>query len=95
MDAQRLRRARDVAAVPFQRRRQEAALPRVTAPTLVLMGDKDPDFADPRAEAEWVAQALHGSAVMIPDAGHYPQSQAPRACADAVLRFLERTAHRA
>ena len=61
----------------------------VSAPTLVVMGEQDPDFPDPRAEAEWIAQALKGNAVMIPEAGHYPQSQQPDLTTDAVLPFLE------
>jgi pimeloyl-ACP methyl ester carboxylesterase len=61
----------------------------VSAPTLVVMGEQDPDFPDPRAEAEWIAQALKGDVVMVPEAGHYPQSQQPELTTDAVLPFLE------
>ncbi len=61
----------------------------VSAPTLVVMGEQDPDFPDPRAEAEWIAQALNGDVVMVPEAGHYPQSQQPELTTDAVLPFLE------
>ena len=64
------------------------SLAAVTAPTLVVMGEKDPDFADPRAEADWISEALNGSPVMIADAGHYPQSQQPEATAEAITRFL-------
>lgn len=73
----------------------EAALPSVAAPVLVVMGDRDPDFKDPAGEARWIAERLHGQAVVVPDAGHYPQSQQPGATADAVLEFLQRAAHRA
>lgn len=66
----------------------EARLRDVSAPTLVVMGDQDPDFHDPRAEAEWIAKTLHGSSVIVPEAGHYPQSQRPDVTADAVLHFL-------
>jgi pimeloyl-ACP methyl ester carboxylesterase len=66
----------------------EARLADVTAPVLVLMGEKDPDFPDPRAEAEWIAGTLDAEVVMVPDAGHYPQSQQPDRTADAVVRFL-------
>jgi pimeloyl-ACP methyl ester carboxylesterase len=66
----------------------EARLGDVKAPTLVVMGDQDPDFPDPRAEAQWIAEKLHGEAVMVPDAGHYPQSQRPDVTAPAVLRFI-------
>jgi pimeloyl-ACP methyl ester carboxylesterase len=67
----------------------EARLGEVTAPTLVIMGDRDPDFPDPAAEALWIAQALHAGVVMVSEAGHYPQSQQPDVTADAILRFVE------
>ncbi len=67
----------------------ETHLGDVKAPTLVIMGEKDPDFPDPQSEAEWIAQTLHGQAVMVPDAGHYPQSQRPDITTDAVLHFLK------
>jgi pimeloyl-ACP methyl ester carboxylesterase len=67
----------------------EARLVDVAAPTLVVMGDKDPDFPDPAAEAGWIAEVLSAEVVMVPDAGHYPQSQQPQITADAVLHFLE------
>jgi pimeloyl-ACP methyl ester carboxylesterase len=56
----------------------EARLADVTAPVLVVMGEQDPDFRDPRAEADWIARALRGQVVMVPEAGHYPQSQPAR-----------------
>lgn len=67
----------------------EARLADVSQPTLVVMGEKDPDFPDPRAEADWIAQALHADVVMVPEAAHYPQSQRPDVTTDAVLTFLE------
>jgi len=66
----------------------EQRLSDVSAPTLVVMGERDPDFPDPRAEAQWIADTLHGQLVMVPESGHYPQSQQPEATADAVLPFL-------
>lgn len=66
----------------------EARLGDITAPTLVIMGDRDPDFPDPKGEASWIAGTLHGEAVMVSEAGHYPQSQQPEATATAVLGFL-------
>ena len=65
------------------------SLAAVTAPTLVVMGDKDPDFPDPKAEADWIARAVGGTAVMIEDAGHYPQSQQPESTSTAVVSFLK------
>jgi pimeloyl-ACP methyl ester carboxylesterase len=72
----------------------EARLSQVTAPTLVLMGEQDPDFPDPQAEAEWIAEALHGRAVMVPEAGHYPQSQQADTVAAAVVDFLAEVGRR-
>jgi hypothetical protein len=61
---------------------------------LVVMGDRDPDFKDQRGEAEWIASALHGEVMMVPNAGHYPQSQQPEITNAAVLRFLASLEHR-
>lgn len=69
----------------------EARLADITQPTLVVMGERDPDFPDPRAEADWIAQTLHAQVVMVPEAGHYPQSQRPDVTTEAVLTFLETT----
>ncbi|MGB8020376.1 MAG: alpha/beta hydrolase [Candidatus Nanopelagicales bacterium] len=66
----------------------EARLDEVRVPVLVLMGTKDPDFPDPRLEAEWIAERVHGRAVMIDDAGHYPQSQQPQRVLAAMAEFL-------
>ncbi|MFC5432311.1 alpha/beta fold hydrolase [Microbacterium suwonense] len=67
----------------------EAALPRVNAATLVVMGDKDRDFPDPVTEAAWVAGALRGERRMIPGAGHYPMAEQPAETLAAILPFLE------
>jgi pimeloyl-ACP methyl ester carboxylesterase len=72
----------------------EARLADVATPALVVMGAQDPDFKDPRAEADWIAQAVHGDVVMVPEAGHYPQSQRPDITTDAILRFLQTLDHR-
>ena len=66
----------------------EARLTAVSAPTLVLMGEKDPDFPDPKAEADWIGDTLSAEVVMVSDAGHYPQSQRPDITTDAMLNFL-------
>lgn len=52
------------------------------------MGDKDPDFADHRVEADWIAAALSARVAMISDAGHYPQSQQPELTTAAVQEHL-------
>ena len=73
----------------------EARLKDVTAATLVIMGDQDPDFHDPKAEAAWIAETLGGEAVIVPAAGHYPQSQQPEITINAVLGFLKSLRDRA
>ena len=66
----------------------EERLGDVRAPTLVVMGSKDPDFDDPAAEAETVAGLLRGSVQVIDGAGHYPHAEMPEATAPAILGFL-------
>jgi pimeloyl-ACP methyl ester carboxylesterase len=67
----------------------EPQLAKVTAPTLVVMGTKDPDFPDPAAEARFTADALAGPAevLMVEGAGHYPQTEAVDVVAKAVTDF--------
>jgi pimeloyl-ACP methyl ester carboxylesterase len=64
-----------------------AALTSVTAPTLVVMGEGDPDFPDPAAEAQWIADQLNATILMVPESGHYPQAQRPDLVARAVEAF--------
>lgn len=66
----------------------EAALPQVSAATLVIMGDRDRDFPSPEDEARWVADALRGRHRMIAGAGHYPMAEQPDAVLAAMLPFL-------
>jgi pimeloyl-ACP methyl ester carboxylesterase len=73
----------------------EAVLAKVTAPTLVVMGERDPDFKDPAAEARWIGETLNAEVVLVADAGHYPQSQQPQVTSGAVIRFLETVFHNA
>jgi pimeloyl-ACP methyl ester carboxylesterase len=65
----------------------EAVLDRVQAPTLVVMGTRDPDFPDPAAEATLVADRLHGRSVLIEDAGHYPHAEFPERTTPVLLEF--------
>jgi pimeloyl-ACP methyl ester carboxylesterase len=66
-----------------------AAATGVRTPTLVVMGEKDPDFPDPGAEAHWVGQTLNGSVVLVPNSGHYPHAEFPEVTSPAVLAFLQ------
>ena len=80
---------RELAAMPGMPPQKNSGLSLWMGTTLVVMGEKDPDFPDPRLEAEWISQALHAKVVMIPDAGHYPQSQQPEITTAAMISFLQ------
>lgn len=67
----------------------EARLARVTAPSMILMGSKDPDFKEPEAEARWVADSVRGRYHMVPEAGHYPHAEMPETVAPLITSFLE------
>jgi pimeloyl-ACP methyl ester carboxylesterase len=64
-------------------------MPRVTQPTLVLMGSKDPDFKNPEAEGQRIAQAVRGSYQIIENAGHYPHAEMPEVAAPLILAFIQ------
>lgn len=70
----------------------EAALDKVSTNVLVVMGSKDTDFPDQQAEAQWITDRLGGRVVMVPDAGHYPQSEFPEVTTPAVLEFARTVA---
>jgi pimeloyl-ACP methyl ester carboxylesterase len=63
-------------------------LGQVKQPALVVMGTKDPDFADPAADALYLAEKINGQLALIEGAGHYPQTEMPEKTAPAVLEFL-------
>ncbi len=67
----------------------EARVKKAGAPTLVLMGTKDPDFKDPAAEAGWLAGELKGSFRMIEGAGHYPHVEMPEVAGPRIVEFLK------
>lgn len=71
------------------------ALADVHTPTLVVMGDRDPDFPDAGAEARWIAKQLSADVLLVPDAGHYPHSQRPDVVAPAIEAFAKAVAARA
>lgn len=66
----------------------EARLGEVRARTLVVMGERDPDFRDAAAEAAFVAGRLRGRVVMVDGSGHYPHAEYPEVVTPAVLAFL-------
>jgi pimeloyl-ACP methyl ester carboxylesterase len=65
-------------------------LDRVTAPALVVMGTKDRDWPDPAAEAQFIADTLHGELLMVEDAGHYPMTEYPEVVNPALVAFARR-----
>jgi pimeloyl-ACP methyl ester carboxylesterase len=66
-----------------------AILPRSQVPTLIVMGTRDPDFADAAAEAHWLAAQLQADSLIVDGAGHYPHTEMPEQVAPRVLSFLE------
>jgi pimeloyl-ACP methyl ester carboxylesterase len=76
---------------PSQGPKAEAAerMQRIDLPALVVMGSKDPDFKDPQAEAQWIAEQLRGRVEMIPGAGHYPHAEMPEVAGPVIVSFLE------
>lgn len=67
----------------------ETRMGQVQAPALVIMGSKDPDFADPVAEGKYFAQKLGGTLAVVEGAGHYPQTEMPDKVAQLVLDFYK------
>ncbi|MGD9696056.1 MAG: alpha/beta fold hydrolase [Thermoleophilia bacterium] len=68
----------------------DIALPDVTCPVLVVMGEVDPDFPDPAAEARYIAERAGGetTVLMVPEAGHYPHYERVDVVAPAVIDFV-------
>ena len=61
----------------------------ITAPTLVLVGQHD--LATPPVCARRIAQAIHGSSlVVVPGAGHLTAEEQPEIVAELLLPFLNR-----
>ena len=67
----------------------EVRLGEVHAPALVVMGSSDPDFADPRGDAQWIAGKLQAKVLMVPGAGHYPQAEFPDVVSPAVVSLSQ------
>jgi pimeloyl-ACP methyl ester carboxylesterase len=67
----------------------EERLTAVKAPTLVVMGEADPDFGDPAGEARWIAEQLRAEVVLVPEAGHYPHEEYPDLVNPPIVRFCQ------
>jgi pimeloyl-ACP methyl ester carboxylesterase len=69
----------------------DGRLSKLTQPTLIIMGEKDPDFPSPAKETdEYVKRMLsvNPKVYMVPGAGHHPQAQLPDAVGAAILNFV-------
>lgn len=62
---------------------------KVKVPTFIVMGTKDPDFKDPVAEANWLAEQTHGKVMIVDGAGHYPHVEMIDQTAQPILDFLQ------
>ena len=79
-------------AMAFSSRQPSAErLGQVKAPTLVIMGSKDPDFTDPAAEGRSIAAQTAGRLELVSGAGHYPQTEMPEITAPLVIDFLKQS----
>jgi pimeloyl-ACP methyl ester carboxylesterase len=70
----------------------DAQLPHVQCPALIIMGDLDPDFANPKAEGDAIAAAMRpglGTVAVVGGAGHYPHAQSPDQVAALITPFLK------
>ncbi len=80
--ADRFRAVRDTVNAPNE---EVLAAEGLRARAVGVGGELDPDWKDPAAEAAWVGSVVGGRVVMLPECGHYPQSQRP----DLVVPVLE------
>jgi 3-oxoadipate enol-lactonase len=60
--------------------------PRITTPTLVIVGKQDP--ATPPVAGEAIAKAIKGAKLVALDAAHISNVEQPKAFTDAALNFL-------
>lgn len=86
-DASHLRSFRDLAGA-LDHSVIEPLVAEVQAPSLVVVGELDPDYKDAGAELARMGGALDGATLLLPGVGHYPQHQAPEVVTPAVLDFL-------
>ena len=71
-----------------------AKLAAVRCPVLIIEGSADPDWADPRAEAEKIVGDLAaglGTVDVIEGAGHYPHTERPTEVLALLVPFLRKT----
>ena len=69
-----------------------AAVARAKVPSLVVIGERDPDYRDPLAELARAEQVLGAEGLLVEDAAHYPQHQAPDVVIPAMMSLLGKVA---
>ncbi|SDY65447.1 Pimeloyl-ACP methyl ester carboxylesterase [Micromonospora pattaloongensis] len=66
-----------------------ARIPEVRCPVQIVMGTKDPDFADPTAAArEAERRFARATAELVEGAGHYPHAELPALTTPTVRAFV-------
>jgi pimeloyl-ACP methyl ester carboxylesterase len=73
----------------------EARLAEASGPVLVVMGARDRDWKDAAAEGRFVADALRGELLLVPDAGHYPMTEYPEVVNPRLVAFAAQVFARA
>lgn len=61
---------------------------RITAPTLLIVGDKD-DIAPLKGQRELALKLLDGNLTIIQGVGHLVHYETPKAAADAIVKFVK------
>ncbi len=65
-----------------------AILGKNRVPALIVMGTRDPDFADATEEARMLAGKLKAETMIVDRAGHYPHAEMADLVAPKVLTFI-------
>lgn len=66
-----------------------AMLDKTIVPALVVMGTRDPDFADAVEEARMLAGKLNAETMLVDGAGHYPHVEMTDLVAPRILSFID------
>lgn len=77
-----------VAMLSLSKADTAAILEATKVPALIVMGTKDPDFADAVEEARMLAGQLKAETIIVDGAGHYPHTEMPELVAPKLLTFL-------
>lgn len=64
---------------------------RTTVPVGIVMGGRDPDFENPRAEAEAFGEGLDATITIAENSGHYPHTEEPGSVLEAFEALAIRT----